>query len=70
MFFSLIGRHLDELRATAPLGSKSARRGKCRRLVAADRTPVGRIEREDHWLPAEVGKGDGLVGCGVEGEPG
>jgi hypothetical protein len=62
------------VRSVAPgdrsLGLEVGQEGEMQAAGRRRRTPVGRIEREDHRLPAEVGKGDGLVGCGVEGEPG
>jgi len=41
-----------------------------RHLVAANRTPVGRVEGQDYWPPPKLGERDGLVWRNVQGEVG
>jgi hypothetical protein len=41
-----------------------------RYLIAAHRTPVGRVEHQDDWSTAELAQAEYLVGCRVESEVG
>ena len=39
-----------------------------RELVAADRTPIGGVEREDDRVSAEIRQRHRLIGCAAQGE--